>query len=122
MRHEKLDSQAAILAWRLVTDVEVFQGLIREERYRLTLHAETEREADHITARDIREALLSDQAEIIESYPDDPRGPSFLFLGFTQEGQPIHFVCAVADAAIVITLYRPDPEHWINWRVRREGA
>ena len=105
-----------------MTDVEVFQGLIREERYRLTLHAETEREADHITARDIREALLSDQAEIIESYPDDPRGPSFLFLGFTQEGQPIHFVCAVADVAIVITLYRPDPEHWINWRVRREGA
>jgi hypothetical protein len=104
-----------------VTDLVVFRGLIREGRYRLTLHAETEREADHITAREIREALLSDTAEIIERYPDDRRGPSFLLLGFTQRGAPIHFVCAVAEVAIVITLYRPDPKHWVDWRVRREA-
>ena len=103
-------------------DVEAFRRLIREGRYRLTLHAETERDVDHITAREISEALLSDEAELIENYPDDPRGPSFLLLGFTQEGQPIHFVCAVGDVAIVITLYRPDPEHWVNWRVRKERA
>ena len=122
MRHERLDSQAENLARRFAIDVEVLQGLIREGRYRLTLHAETERDADHITAREIGEALLSDHAEIIEEYPDDPRGPSFLLLGFTQEEQPIHFVCAVADVAIVITMYRPNPEHWVNWRVRREGS
>jgi len=104
-----------------VTDLEVFRRLVREGRYRLTLHAESEREADHITAREIRDALLSDHAEIIEDYPDDPRGPSFLMLGFTHEGQPIHFVCAASDVAIVITLYRPDPDHWTDWKVRREG-
>lgn len=102
-------------------DLEVFTGLVRDGRYRLTLHAEGEREADHITAREIKEALLSNQAEIIERYPDDLRGPSFLVLGFTKEGRPIHFVCAIADVAILITLYRPDPAQWVNWRVRKEA-
>ncbi|HFD40314.1 MAG TPA: DUF4258 domain-containing protein [Anaerolineae bacterium] len=97
------------------------QSRVRAGQYRLSLHGEREREADKITAREIREGLLSPQAEIIENYADDPRGASCLVLGFTNRGDPLHFVCGVSlpDVVVIITLYRPDPKRWIDWRRRR---
>lgn len=98
------------------------QDLVRAKKYRLTSHAEEERDADQITKKEIEEAFLSSQLEVIEDYPDDPRGKSCLVLGFTNEGEPIHFVCGLAmeDILIIITIYRPDAEQWIDWRKRRE--
>ena len=101
--------------------LEDIRRLVREGQYRLTLHAETERDHDRILAREIDEALSSPGAEIIEDYPGDPRGPSFLLLGFTRAGAPIHAVCSLTGVLLVITLYRPDPSRWIEWRRRREG-
>ena len=48
--------------------------LIREKKYRITLHAETERDADKLTLLEIEEAILSSDLGIIEDYPNDPRG------------------------------------------------
>jgi len=94
---------------------------VADRRYRLTLHAENERDQDRIRAAEIEEALKSGRAEIIEDYPSDPRGPSFLLLGFTETGDPIHAVCALMlDVLVIITLYRPDPARWPEWRRRRE--
>ena len=73
--------------------IESLQTRVREKRYRLTSHAEREREADHITLQEIEEAVLSEPCEIIEDYPTDPRGQSCLVLGFTATGLPIHLVC-----------------------------
>lgn len=101
--------------------LEEVRRLVREGQYRLTLHAENERDQDRIAAREIEEALNSVQAEIIEDYPNDPRGPSFLLLGFTEERKPIHAVCALMDVLVVVTLYRPDPTRWIEWRRRKEN-
>jgi hypothetical protein len=100
--------------------LEEIRRLVQEGRYRLTFHGETERDRDRILARELEQALCSPQAEIIEDYPSDPRGPSFLLLGFTAEGMPIHAVCAIAEVLVIITLYRPDPARWIEWRRRRE--
>jgi hypothetical protein len=58
---------------------------------------------------------------VIEDYPDDPRGASFLLLGFTETDRPIHAVCALTDVLVIITLYRPDPARWIVWRRRKES-
>lgn len=97
------------------------QTQIRAKQYRLSAHAEAEREADQITNAEIAEGLLSAQAEIIENYPTDPRGASCLVLGFTNEQKPIHAVCGLArDVIIIITVYRPDQSEWIDWRVRKE--
>lgn len=95
--------------------------LVKSKQYRLSSHAEKEREADHITKNELEEGLLSDSFEIIEDYPDDKRGPSFLALGFTQEVLPIHYVLtlAVNDILFVITMYRPDPEQWVDYKVRK---
>ena len=100
--------------------MEEVRRLAREGRYRLTLHAENERDQDRILVQEIEEALGSPRAEIIEDYPSDPRGPSFLLLGFTKAGMPIHAVCALSEVLLIITLYRPDPTRWIEWRRRWE--
>lgn len=103
-------------------DLKYIRALIREERYRLTQHAEKEREADKITIREIEQALLSHPCEIIEKYPNDPRGESCLILGFTQEQKPIHVVCGIQEEGflVIITVYRPDPNLWTDYRKRRE--
>ena len=101
---------------------ERLQAKVRQKKYRLTFHAEREREADLITQQEIEEAVLSGQCEIIEDYPADPRGHSCLILGITRAGLPIHMVCGhlSEEEFLVITIYRPDPEQWINWRTRKE--
>ncbi len=103
-------------------EVAQVQDKVRERRYRLTNHAERERESDKITIKEIEEALLSHQTEVIESYPEEIRGRSCLILGFTNGGNPLHVVCGLgADELIVITVYRPDPEQWTDWRLRRKA-
>lgn len=97
------------------------RGLVRAGRYRLTLHAEQERDADQITVREIEAALLGPAVVVIENYPDDPRGHSVLVLGFTEDEKPLHLVCSIHENhAILITVYRPDPRRWTNWRGRKE--
>jgi uncharacterized protein DUF4258 len=99
------------------------QAKVRERKYRLTSHAEREREADQIIRQEIEEAVLSEACEIIEDYPTDPRGHSCLILGWTRAGLPIHIVCGYLyeEEFIVITIYRPDPTQWIDWRIRQEA-
>lgn len=95
-------------------------SLVRRGRYRLSLHAERERDADEITIAELEEALRSEELEVVEDYPDDPRGHSHLLLGFARR-RPIHLVCAIReDTLVVITVYRPDPALWQDLRTRKE--
>jgi len=48
------------------------QFLISQKKYRLTSHAEAERDADQIKLQEIEDALLSSMCKIIEDYPNDP--------------------------------------------------
>jgi hypothetical protein len=102
----------------LILDI---QRNVQAKSYRLTSHAEREREADQITVREIEEALLSRRCEVIENYPDDPRGASCLVLGFTEEGLPLHLVCGVSlpDVMVIVTVYRQHPDKWFDWRIRK---
>ena len=101
--------------------IAMIQQHVANRQYRLTFHAEREREADRITIHEIEEALRSSRCQVVENYPDDPRGASCLVLGFTERDAPIHVVCGVAEAEmlIMITVYRPDPDLWVDWVVRR---
>ncbi|MDW8214169.1 MAG: DUF4258 domain-containing protein [Roseiflexaceae bacterium] len=61
--------------------------------------------------------------EIIEDYPTDKPYPSCLIYGESFAGEPIHSVWAynpVTQWAVLVTVYRPDPDRWINWRIRRK--
>jgi uncharacterized protein DUF4258 len=59
--------------------------------------------------------------EVIEDYPDDPRGHSSLLLGLGDQARPIHVLCSPKpDYLAIITAYLPDPTRWSDdYRSRR---
>lgn len=72
-------------------DIERIRSRIRTGEYTISFtHTEKLRER-MIEAADLEEAVFN--GSIIEPYPDDPRGPSCLILGFSISGKPLHIVC-----------------------------
>ncbi|MEW6326841.1 MAG: DUF4258 domain-containing protein [Thermodesulfobacteriota bacterium] len=93
---------------------------IRANRIRITDHADEEAQADGLTFDEIFFSVF--QGEIIESYITDRPYPSFLIYGCNFRGEPVHSVWAYNERsrwAVLITVYRPDPQKWIDWRKRR---
>jgi hypothetical protein len=102
-------------------DVGAIRRSVAEGKYEFSKHAEREREADMISTAELEEAMSN--CEIIEEYPDDPRGASCLALGFAGQ-RPIHAVCSVKrdpDELFLITLYDPSkrPDQWTDRFSRR---
>ena len=99
-------------------NIETIKEKVRHDLYEISFHAETERYAEDITILDLETAI--DNCEILEDYPDDPRGPSCLILGYSQS-RPIHIVCGSTTTGWIrmITVYIPQPPKWINDKTRR---
>jgi len=94
---------------------------IRANRIRITDHADEEAEADKLTFDEIYFSVL--HGEVIENYPTEKPYPSGLIYGQTFSGDPVHSVWAYNESnkwAVLITVYRPDPNQWIDWRKRRK--
>lgn len=94
---------------------------IRNDRIRITDHADEEAHADNLTFEEIITSVV--QGEIIEEYPDDKPFPSCLIFGMNMRKDPIHSVWAyntVNHWAVLITVYRPKPDRWIKWKKRRK--
>lgn len=85
----------------------------------MTAHARTRAGQRKIKDEEVVGALVS--GEILEDYPDDPRGPSALILGYTEDGRPLHAVCAFdpSGTLLIITVYEPAPPKWADERTRR---
>jgi len=73
-----------------------------------------------ISTAEVRQML--DTGEVIEDYPDDPRGHSCLILGYGSDRRPIHAVCAPkVEYLAIITAYLPSPDAWTgDFRTRKE--
>lgn len=91
---------------------------IQDGSYRFSEHALMEAAEDRLPIGDIERAIVSTDAEVIEDYPQDLRGPSLLVLGWLPDSAPIHAVLSYPPDVVVITVYRPD-ERWIDYRKRR---
>ena len=105
--------------------IEAVRSAILDDRWLMTRHARERAGKRCIGDEDLVKALS--EGEILEDYPDDPRGHSFLMLGYTNEGRPLHAVCALdmrGRNLLVITVYEPSPPKWIEERTRsgREGG
>jgi hypothetical protein len=101
-------------------NVESIIDAIRTGRIRISDHADEEAEADALTFDEIYFSVL--HGEIIESYPADKPYPSCLIFGNTFSGNPIHSVWAYNEKnqwAVLVTVYRPHPTRWTNWRERK---
>ena len=96
------------------------RGKIARRQYEFSKHA-----VDQTIVRDISvyelEQAISSQSEVIEDYPEDKYGPSCLILGFTSAGRPLHVQCSHPARPLIkiITVYEPDPELWIDLRIRK---
>ncbi|MBI4603870.1 MAG: DUF4258 domain-containing protein [Planctomycetes bacterium] len=97
--------------------VQFIHESIRHGTYEISLHADEERLQEGMTVRDIEEALAA--AELLEDYPDDPRGHSCLVLGYSS-GRPVHCVCGLTRQGrlFLITVYRPSMPKWKDERNR----
>jgi hypothetical protein len=99
------------------------QQLIREGKYEVTFHAQQERLEENLDLVQIEQAIIA-QGEILEEYPDDPRGESCLILAFVGS-TPIHVVVGWAPMKTetermlrFITVYKPTLPKWVNPRTR----
>ncbi len=102
--------------------IEEIINAIRQNRIRISDHADEEAQVDHISFDEIFLSVL--QGEIIEDYPEDAPYPSCLIYGNTFSGEPVHSVWAYNQKnrwTVLITVYRPDPKRWIDWRTRRKS-
>lgn len=82
-------------------------------RIHVSEHAYDEAVEDDLSVVDVIDQTQN--GEVIEDYPDDPRGASCLVLMNVGDKQPVHAVWAFDDGsgrAILITVYRPDPTRW----------
>lgn len=90
----------------------------RLDNIRHTYHALREGFNDNILAKQIEDALKKG-FELIEDYPNDPRGHSCLLLTWVND-KPPHIVCAPhEDALIIVTVYIPKEDEWIDYRKRK---
>ena len=107
-------------------NIDDIRQLIREGRYEISLHAQQERLEDDLDISEI-EAVIT-HGEIIEAYPNDPRGPSCLVAG--QAGaKSVHAVLGWVRKRDdnerilrVITVYLPQPPKWKDYRTRGDKS
>lgn len=87
--------------------------------FQLTRHALKRQVERNISNNDIKET--GENAVIIENYPDDKYSPSCLLLGFNKINKPLHIQVSriEADVTKIITLYEPNLDEWIDYKIRR---
>ena len=101
-------------------DIQNIVRAIDAQNYRITHHADEEARDDGLDFEEIFYSVHN--GEMIENYPEDRPYPSCLIYGTNADGEPVHSVWAYVETsqqAILVTVYRPDPVRWINWRERR---
>lgn len=94
---------------------------IQKGAYRISDHADEESHSDQLSFEDVVFSVR--HGEIIESYPEDKPFPSCLVYGRTDKNEPVHSVWAYhknKDASVLVTVYRPDPKRWVNFKWRKK--
>jgi hypothetical protein len=93
------------------------QNKVQKREYRFSEHAIKRMIERNIERFEVEEAILN--GEIIEEYPKDKYSPSCLIYGKTQEGRDLHVQASMPPKVVIVTSYEPDPEEWIDCRIRR---
>jgi len=127
-RQELLTQRAAMVAdaneskKRNMLSISQLQRAIDGGEVRITDHADEEMASDQLVLDDVIASVST--GEIIEQYPADHPLPSCLVYGQSKRHVHIHSVWAYNGAtkrAVLVTVYRPDPDRWIDWRSRKKA-
>jgi hypothetical protein len=102
--------------------LEEIRSKMLRRQYEFSKHSVDQSLIRNISVDEVEEAI-SGRCEIIEDYPDDKYGSSCLILGFTNARRPLHLQCSYPSRPLIkiITLYEPDPDLWVDFRIRKEG-
>ncbi len=78
---------------------------IRQQRYRISSHANDEMANDFLVAADIENIILT--GEIRRTFTHDPRGTRYEVLGDTVDYRPAYVVCRflLSGVLLIITAY-----------------
>ena len=91
-------------------------ALAGRDEVKISDHGYDELAGDGIFVRDIVASLPD--AELLEDYPEFPKGPCVLVLQLDRDGKPVHAVWGIpkgeTSPAVLVTAYRPDPSRWTN--------
>ncbi len=87
---------------------------VAKQTYEISIHADEERLSEGLTIAQVEHVLSN--GEIIEAYPNDPRGKSCLVVGFVSPRIPVHVVCGKnrSGRLILITVYIPAMPKWLD--------
>jgi hypothetical protein len=97
----------------------VIRSQAATQNIRITQHAQQEMVEEAILLDDVLHSL--GHAQLLEDYPDHPRGACCLLNGVDQAGRNIHIVCTTAqERLIIITVYLPVPPKWVSPTQRRK--
>ena len=99
--------------------IEELRAKFTRDEFEFSKHAVDQSMLREISVQEIRNAIRV--GEIIENYPNDKYGPSCLIFGVTNANRPIHIQCSYPSRPLVkvITVYDPNPNRWIDYKVRR---
>jgi hypothetical protein len=106
-------------------DIKEIRQLIEQGRYEFSIHAQQERLEDDLDVIEIEDALV--RGEILEDYPNDPRGESCLVLGYAGT-KSIHVVTGWARkdekerVLRIVTVYIPKVPKWTDPRTRGRSS
>jgi hypothetical protein len=92
----------------------IVQQLAAAGNVPISQHAHDRFTENGITTAEVVSGVAT--AVLVEDYPDFHKGPSFLALQQDAHGNAMHVVWGIREGttepAVVITVYRPDPQLW----------
>lgn len=96
---------------------ERIKRFVEEDNFVISNHARVRMFQRNVSTNNIKRIIMN--GEIIEEYIDDGPCPSALIFGFL-ENIPYHVVVAECEDHVrVVTIYRPEEDKWIKYRIRR---
>lgn len=89
-------------------ELQRIQQAVREQRYRISSHANEEMSDDNLEAEDVEHILLT--GEITQRFTHDPRGTRYEVTGDTADYRRACVVCRflLSGALLIITAFVPE--------------